>query len=136
MPFTDTGKWYRTRRLDHSDTWKMASEQLADGIETFLFAADDPGYGSYEFLSWLLARYDATKNSSGNIEHGLVWDPDDPMLTISPIDKSKLGDPGTQFDSAIRYSDDARASSEVDTDPVDMSRAADDGFPIVPEDGD
>lgn len=120
MPYTDDGKFYHDRRLDHGDTGRMAAEKLALHVETYLFEEDAPGYMRPEFLSWALSVYDATKNSSGNV---VVPEFDDDLVKLSPIPEGKTD----TLDRSVRFSDDARKSPNIDT---DMDRAADNGFPL------
>lgn len=105
MPYTPDGRFYHSRRLDHGDTHKMASERLARDVETFLFDESAPGYMKPEFLSWSLARYDATKSSSGNIVGADYWDPDDESVYTDDVPRGK------RFPHiALKHGDDFRAS--------------------------
>jgi hypothetical protein len=119
MPFTDSGRFYHNRRIEQQgDTWKLASEQLAKHIETYLFDEGSAGYLKPEFLSWALSVYDATKNSTGNVD---IPPFDDDLMTLKPA-----GKPGTRdLDKSVRFDENARQSSTVDTDRL---RAEDNGF--------
>lgn len=100
MPFTADGKFYHDRRLDmHTDTWKAASEKLGHVIETYLFDTEAPGYMNPDFLSWGLAVYDATKNSSGNVD---VIPFDAPEMKLEPIPSGKRD----TLDKTVRFSPD------------------------------
>jgi hypothetical protein len=110
MPFTDEGSFYHDRRLDTGDPWKMAAEKLAYDVETYLYDEKSDAYMNFAFITWALARYDATKNSTGNVMFGLTWDPDnqDELLrTAVPVGKRMP-------DSALRYGDDVKDSGILD----------------------
>lgn len=125
MPFTDDGKFYHDRQLDHGDTYKMAAERLARAVETYLYAEDEPGYMRVEFLAWAISYYDSTKASSGNV---VIPDFDADEMKDSPIPMG--AGPNAVFDKSVRFDQNARDSKTVDTDPVEP---ADDGSPL-PED--
>jgi hypothetical protein len=131
MPFTDEGNWYHDRRLDHGDSWKMAAEKLAYDIETYLYAEKAEGYLKPEFLGWALARYDATKNSTGNVVGTDHWDPDDEGMYKADVPVGK------RFPSiALKMSDDfkdsgLKGSGPVKDEPVKTLPAKDEP-PLVP----
>lgn len=115
MPYSpQTGDWYADRvPSDHYDTWKRASEQLALDVEVFLYDLNSPSYANPSFLAWAVARFDATKTSSGNL-YSTEYDPE--MAALAPIaPPAGRTTPLAQRDDAIRYPADARAAAHIDT---------------------
>lgn len=123
MPYApdhDGGFWYPSRvPSDHYDTYKRAAEQLALDFETYLYAektADghaNPAYMNPSFAAWAIARFDATKTSSGNI-YSLDYDAHvaSGQPIPAPVDREN---PFNQRDDAIRYPADAVDSPHIDT---------------------
>jgi hypothetical protein len=116
MPYSpQTGDWYADRvPSDHYDTFKTAAEQLALDVEEYLFNTKSPNHMNPSFLSWAVARFDATKTSSGNIR---VLDYVKDLAAMRPIPAPvDRVNPHNQRDDAIRFPADAVAAAHIDTD--------------------
>lgn len=102
MPYNDDGNWIYEHAIPSSgDPTRVAGELLGRDIESFLWDTRHPGYFKSEYLSWALARYDATKNSSGNAPDSvLFWDP---SQAERPFKHEKGGSPNSKIDVGIRY---------------------------------
>lgn len=123
MPYApdhDGGFWYPERRpSEYFDTQRRAAEQLALDVETYLYAektadgAASPAYMNPSYLAWAVARYDATKTSSGNIfteEYDPVQASEHPLAP--PAGRVN---PNNQADNAIRFPADAVAAPAIQT---------------------
>lgn len=106
MPYNDeSGRWiYEHEHLSMGDPLRVAAYQLCRDIESYLFDLHHPGYAKTEFLSWALARFDATHVSSGTpVDNALYWDPDKAQSALPNAEKGDSYVPGARVDFGVHY---------------------------------
>lgn len=118
MAYNEDGNYvYETPLLASGPALDVAAAQLAHDVEEYLFDGRKLGYNKPEFLSWALARFHATKQSSGNLVNQYIfWDP------TSAGEKAQLNPrehntwvAGSEVDLGIRYPEAAFQADHVDT---------------------
>lgn len=126
MPYNDDMVWVYEHKVPSSgDAWRLSAERLAMDIETYLYDTQHPSYQRPEFLSWALARYDATKVSSGNaVDAILYYDPaaanrTDVDKKIADGGKEHSYNPNAQAQFGIKYPQ----AAEYEADPDDHGEA-------------
>ncbi len=122
MPYADTAdglRWVDERDAQHvNDPLRRAAEQLATDVEAYIYDEQGRQYMRPEFLSWAVARYDATKVGSGNYASTqLEYEHDDAVLTPIPLPKDRVT-PGNQADSAIRQPQEAKQAKSIPAVPA------------------
>jgi hypothetical protein len=118
MPYNDDGRYiYESEILPSGDSLRVAAEQLAHDIEEYLFDGHARGYNRPAFLSWALARYQATKQSSGNLANQfLFWDPEAASLKAPANPKvHNTWTPHTEVELGVRYPREAFEHPGIDT---------------------
>lgn len=119
MPYNENGDYlYEAPLLASGGALDVAARQLAHDVEEYLFDGKAPGHNKPEFLSWALARFEATKQSSGNLANQfLYWDPQSAgeKHQVNPA-LNNTWTPGTQVDLGVRYPEAAFDHPGIDTD--------------------
>lgn len=121
MHYNEDGNYiYQGEVLPSGDPLRVAAEQFAHDVESYLFNGHHPGYNNPAFLSWAVARFHATKQSSGNLANQYVhWDPQSNghKAGLNPA-QHNTWTPGTETDLGLRYPDAAFDHPGIDTSPT------------------
>lgn len=120
MPYvdgdTDSGRrWVSDRDLGSlRDQLRLAAEQLASDVETYLYDKNSGVWMSPEFLSWAVARYDAVKVGSGNHANFEYYGHDEAVQQpIAKPEDRKF--PNAQRDDAVRFPEHAHEADHINT---------------------
>lgn len=114
MPYVDD-VWVPNRIIESlGDPYKIAAEQLAKHVETFLYDTASPAYANTSFLAWCVAQYDAAKTGSGRPIDVVEWDRAETEAVLQPVlPPSERVSPSGTYDGVTRFPDEARQAGYV-----------------------